>query len=69
MKIEKLIESATQKALLDLYDFKADSDQVQIQNTRKDQEEISHLLYSRFFVFQKRRRRKLEERLAIILRT
>ncbi|GAB1454548.1 arginine--tRNA ligase [Draconibacterium sp.] len=54
MKIEKLIESATQKALLDLYDFKADSDQVQIQNTRKDQEGDITLVVFPFLRFSKK---------------
>ena len=38
MKIVNLIEIATQKALIDLYDFTIDLNQIQVQNTRKDQE-------------------------------
>ncbi len=38
MKIENLIKTATQKALTDLFNFAPEHGQIQIQNTRKDQE-------------------------------
>jgi arginyl-tRNA synthetase len=38
MKIANVIETATQKALIDLYNFTIDLSQIQVQNTRKDQE-------------------------------
>ncbi len=38
MKIENLIYKATESALSDLYNYKIDKNQIQVQNTRKDQE-------------------------------
>jgi len=38
MKIENLIHQATKNALKELYNFVSDENQIQIQNTRKNQE-------------------------------
>ena len=38
MKIENLVSKATESALLKLYNYQIDENQIQVQNTRKDQE-------------------------------
>ena len=54
MKIENLIQKATQSALIDIYDFNIDENQIQIQNTRKDQEGDITLLVFPFLRFSKK---------------
>ncbi len=54
MKIENLIEAATQKALIDLYNFTPEHGQIQVQNTRKDQEGDITLVVFPFLRFSKK---------------
>lgn len=54
MKIVNLIETATQKALINLYNFSIDIAQIQVQNTRKDQEGDVTLVVFPFLRFSKK---------------
>ncbi len=54
MKIENLIHKATESALLDLYNFKIDENQIQVQNTRKDQEGDITIVVFPFLRFSKK---------------
>ncbi len=54
MKIETLIHQATEAALKELYNFVADENQIQIQNTRKDQEGDITLVVFPFLRFSKK---------------
>ncbi len=54
MKIENLIHKATENALFDIYNFNIDENQIQVQNTRKDQEGDMTLLVFPFLRFSKK---------------
>ena len=54
MKIENLIHQATARALKELYNFEAEENQIQIQNTRKDQDGDITLVVFPFLRYSKR---------------
>ncbi len=54
MKIESLIHQATKKALIDLYNYIPEENQIQIQNTRKDQPGDITLVVFPFIRFSKK---------------
>src|SRR5690606_41673315 len=54
MKIENLISKATERALLELYNYQIDENQVQVQNTRKDQEGDLTIVVFPFLRFSKK---------------
>lgn len=54
MKIENLISKATESALLELYNYQIDENQIQVQNTRKDQEGDFTIVVFSFLRFSKK---------------
>jgi arginyl-tRNA synthetase len=54
MKIENLIHQTTKSALKELYDFTAEENQIQIQNTRKDQQGDITVVVFPFIKFSKK---------------
>jgi arginyl-tRNA synthetase len=54
MKIDKIIHQATKEALKELYHFDAEDQQVQIQNTRKDQDGDITVVVFPFLRFSKK---------------
>jgi len=54
MKIETLIHQTTKFALSKLYDFNAEESQIQIQNTRKDQQGDITVVVFPFLKFSKK---------------
>ena len=53
MKIENILMDATKAALKELYNFVPEENQIQIQNTRKDQEGDITLVVFPFLKFSK----------------
>jgi arginyl-tRNA synthetase len=54
MKIEKLVHQTTKSALYELYNFTAEESQIQIQNTRKDQQGDITVVVFPFLKFSKK---------------
>lgn len=54
MKIENLISKATESVLLELYNYQIDENQIQVQNTRKDQEGDFTIVVFPFLRFSKK---------------